>query len=230
MKYFTITFLLLCSIVSPAQTPKQILAQVNKKFNRVNDYTADIHLTFNLPSIKMQAIDGKVFFKKPSKYRVRTKGIVFLPKQNPYTSMAALNDTNSFDTFIAGEEKIGGKMTTIIKVSPNNENDLILGKFWIDRDNNIILRSQLTTRSAGTISIENTYGVNANVAYALPDRMTMTVDMSKFKVPKMVAADINTKSTGSAQTSQKGTGVIQLTYSHYSINQKVPDSVFTDQE
>ena len=231
MRYFIIIYFLLLSLFASAQTPKQILTAVNKKFNKVNDYSANIHLTFHLSSINIQPIDGKVFFKKPNKFRIRTKGIVFLPKQNPYSSVAALADTNSYDTFLAGEEKIGGTTVVVIKVSPNTEdNDLIFGKFWIDKANNVVLKSQLTTRSSGTILIESSFGPNANMTYALPDKMILTVDMSKFKIPKMVSADLNSKAAPAADAPKKGTGVITLAYSNYVINQKVPDSVFTEED
>jgi len=223
--------LLVCiSCILKAQSPKQSLAAVNQRFAKVNDYSANIHLAFNLPSVNIQPIDGKVYFKKPSKFRIKTKGIVFLPKQNPYYNLTALADTNSYTAFTTGEEVIGGVKVTVIKVSPNaDDNDLILGKFWIDKGRNLVLKSQLTTKSAGTILIESAYGPNANIAYALPDKLTMSVDMTKFKIPKMVSADINSKPSHGANEPRKGTGVITLSYSGYAINQKVPDSVFTEE-
>lgn len=225
-----ISALMVIGMSASAQSPKQILAKVNEKFAKVNDYSANIHLQFELPSINLQPIDGKVFFKKPAKFRIRTKGIVFLPKQNPYYSLSALADTNSYTAINTGEEKIGSVNAVIVQVLPNGgDNDLILGKFWIDRVNSVVLRSQLTTKSSGTILVDNSYGASSSIAYALPDRMTVTVDMAKFKVPKMVSADINSKSTHTANDSKKGTGVIKLSYSSYAINQKVPDSVFTEE-
>jgi hypothetical protein len=225
---FMFLFIISSSVFS--QSPKQRLALVNQKFAKVNDYSATIHLQFNLPSINMEAIDGKVFFKKPSRFRIKTKGIIFLPKQNPYYSLSALTDTNSYTAINSGEEKIGSTMTVIIQVLPNGgDNDLILGKFWIDKVNNLVLKSQLTTKSSGTIQMENNYGLNSSVAYALPDKMTVTVDMAKFKVPKMISADINAKSNRDPKASAKGTGVIILSYSGYAINQKLPDSVFIEQ-
>jgi hypothetical protein len=230
MRRFITILLSSLAITVSAQSPKQILAAVNQKFMKVNDYSANIHLVFNLPSVTIQPIDGKVYFKKPTKFRIKTKGIIFLPKQNPYYSLAALADTNSYTAFTTGEEKIGGTTVTVIKVSPNaDDNDLILGKFWIDPKQSLVLKSQLTTRSSGTIQLESSYGPNSNTAYALPDKMTLSVDMTKFKIPKMVAADINSKSTHPANEPRKGTGVITLSYSSYAINQKVPDSVFTEE-
>jgi outer membrane lipoprotein-sorting protein len=230
MKARIIAALLILSVSAQAQSPKQILAKVNQKFAKVNDYSANIHLSFELPSINMEPIDGKVFFKKPTKFRIRTKGIIFLPKQNPYYSLSTLADTNAYTAISSGEEKIGGTAAEIIQVIPNGgDGDLILGKFWIDRANSVVLRSQLTTKSSGTILIDNLYGPASSMAYALPDKMIITVDMAKFKVPKMISADINSKSTHTANESKKGTGVIKLSYSAYAINQKLPDSVFTEE-
>jgi hypothetical protein len=230
MRYSFFIALFLLSISASAQSPKQILAKVNQKFAKVNDYSANIHLQFDLPSVNMQPIDGKVFFKKPAKFRIRTKGIIFLPKQNPYYSLSTLIDTNSYTAINTGEEKIGNTVAVIIQVLSNGgDNDLILGKFWIDKVNNVVLKSQLTTKSSGTIQLESSYGVNSSIAYALPDKMTVTVDMAKFKVPKMISADINAKTNHAANANPKGTGVIILSYSGYAINQKLPDSVFVEE-
>jgi hypothetical protein len=229
MKFRLIIILLAASMAVAAQSPKRTLALVNQKFARVNDYSANIHLQFNLPSVNMQPIDGKVFFKRPAKFRIKTRGIIFLPKQNPYYSLSTLADTNSYTAINTGEEKIGSTTAVIIQVLPNaGDNDLILGKFWIDKVNNVVLKSQLTTKSSGTIQLESSYGPNSQILYALPDKMTVTVDMAKFKVPKMISADINAKANHDSTGNAKGTGVIILSYSAYLVNQKLPDAVFVE--
>jgi len=113
-------------------------------------------------------------------------------------------------------------------VIPNSEGDLILGKFWIDTKRAIVLKSQWTTKSNGTIQIENFFGTN--MAYALPDKMLFTVDVTKFKVPKAVAVDINSKSSPKSSNASgvKGTGKITLNFSQYTVNKKLPDAVFDE--
>ena len=214
--------------ITHAQTPKQIIASVTKKFALVNDYSAVINMQFDIPSVNLQKIDGKVFYKKPNKFRIKTQGIVFLPKQNPYFAITALADTNSFTAILSGEEKINNSNTSIINVIPNSEGDLILGKFWIDTKRAIVLKSQWTTKSNGTIQIENFFGTN--MAYALPDKMLFTVDVTKFKVPKAVAVDINSKSSPKSPKASgaKGTGKITLSFSQYTVNKKLPDAVFDE--
>jgi len=210
-----------------AQTPRQLIAQVNQKFAKVNDYSADLEMKFDIPAVKIENISGKVFYKRPDKFRIRTKGIIFLPKQNPYYSMQSIADTNSFMAVATGTEVISGVTATVVNVIPNNNNgDLILGKFWIDAVQKVILKSQLTTKSNGTIGIENTYG--NKLPYALPDKIIFTIDVAKFKIPKALAVDINSKTKAADTGSAKGVGVISLRFGNYAINTKLKDTVFTE--
>lgn len=214
--------------IAHAQTPKQIIASVTKKFALINDYSAIINMQFDIPSVNLQKIEGKVFYKKPNKFRIKTQGIIFLPKQNPYFAITALADTNSFTAILSGEEYVNNSNTSIINVIPNSEGDLVLGKFWIDTKRAIVMKSQWTTKSNGTIQIENFFGENAT--YALPEKMLFIVDVTKFKVPKAVAVDINSKSLPKSPnvSGAKGTGKITLNFSQYTVNKKLPDAVFDE--
>lgn len=213
--------------ISFAQNPKEIIAKVNQNFSKVKDYAADIAMQFQIPGVNIEPISGKVYYKTPDKFRVKTKGIVFLPKQNPYYALAMLKDTNAYTAISSGTEKIGGINCAVINVIPNSEMDLILGKFWIDYAKGVVMKSQLTTKSNGTIIIENSYGTMTQ--YALPDKIVFTVDMTKFKVPKAVAVDLNSKSKSNKNESGRGTGTIQLLFTKYTLNQKLSDAVFTEQ-
>lgn len=228
MKKLFYTFLLLTCHLCEAQNPKDVIARVNNTFSKVKDYSADIAMNFSIPGVNIQPITGKVFYKLPDKFRVKTKGIIFLPKQNPYYSLALLKDTNAYTAISTGTEKVGPINCTVVNIIPTAENDLILGKFWIDATRGLIMRSQLTTKSNGTIVIDNAYGNSS--AYGLPDKIVFTVDVTRFKVPKAVAVDINSKSTTKTSGSDKATGVITLQFSNYQLNQKLSDSVFTEKE
>lgn len=211
-----------------AQTPKQIIAQVNQNFSRVKDYAADINMKFQIPGVNIEPVSGKVYYKTPDKFRVKAKGIVFLPKQNPYYSLTLLRDTNSYTAILGGTEKLEQQNCSIIHVIPGMEADLILGKFWIDPAKGVVMKSQLTTRLNGTVTIENRYGNMER--FALPDKIVFTVDMTKFKVPKAVAVDLNSKSKVNKNESDKGTGTIELQFSNYALNQQLKDDVFIQEQ
>ena len=227
LKYKLFLFLIWCYVTNgSAQTPEELIAKVNKNFAGVKDYSADLMMNFSIPGVNIEPMAGKVFFKQPDKFRVRTKGIVFLPKQNPYYALALLKDTDAYTAVSGGMEEIQAVSCTVINVIPSGENDLILGKFWIDAANGLVIKSQLTTKSNGTVSIENTFG--SMRTFALPDKIVFTIDVAKFKVPKAVAVDLNSKSAPKSGGNPKGTGIISLQFSKYVLNKKMTDDVFKD--
>ncbi|MBK9731047.1 MAG: hypothetical protein IPO83_07145 [Chitinophagaceae bacterium] len=219
-----LVLLLLTANFLLAQSPNEVITSVNNRFSKVNDYTANVNVSCNISFIKIEPINAKVFYKRPDKFRVKSTGILILPKQNANFYFTALADTNSFTAVKTGEEMIGGVQVQVINVIPSADtSDLILGKFWIDNVKGLVLKSQLTTKSQGTILVENVYG--SMKEYALPDKMLFTVDVGKFKIPKALAADLN--HTANNKTSQgDNKGRITLTFSGYAVNKGVSNDVF----
>jgi len=221
-KSILLSFFILHSsfLIVSGQTPTQIIHTVNQRFSTVSDYKADVHVLCNIPAIKIDAINAKVFYKRPDKFKVKAAGILILPKQNVNFLFTTLADTGNYTAVKTGEEILSGVTTQVINVIPNKDtSDLILGKFWIDVQRGLVLKSQLTTKSQGTILIENTFGSMA--AYALPDQMVFTVDTKKFKLPKALAMDINSSSREKELETDDGKGRVTLTFSNYIINKGV---------
>lgn len=224
MKIFLPILFLLSTSISWAQSPNEVINAVNYRFSKVNDYTANVNVACNIAFIKIEPINAKVFFKRPDKFRVKSTGILILPKQNANFYFTALADTNSFTAVKTGEEVLEGVKVQVINVIPHADtSDLILGKFWIDYPNGLVLKSQLTTKSQGTIQMQNIFG--SMKEYALPDKMLFTVDVGKFKIPKALAADINRSSTSTTSPGDNK-GRITLTFSGYAVNKGVSDEVF----
>ncbi len=227
LRFLMINGILLFCLQGMAQkTSNQLMYGVYQKMNLTKDYSADVNIRVDLPFIRMLPVDAQVNYKQPDKFRVKSTGIAILPKQGFSDFSKTISDTNSYSAFIAGNEKIGTVITTIVNIIPNADtSDLVLGKFWIDPTRNIVLRSQLTTKSNGTILINYFYG--AQVAYGLPDSLQFTVDVKKFKIPKGVSADINnTKTPESTQGKEPKKGNIYITIKNYKVNKGIDDSVF----
>ncbi len=228
-----ICWLLLCilSLQAKAQDDsKRLIRELNRKFYSLNDYSANIAMKFDIPGVKMNNMSGKVFFKKPNKFRIRAKGIFFLPKQNPMQNISTMFlDTAAYTTVISGYEVIDNRKCAIINMIPlKNENELILGKFWVDMTNPLVIKSQITTRNNGTIETQNYFG--DMMQYALPSKIVINVETSKIKVPKMMAMDLKKKSADKAKLNEKEKGKIELNFSDYKINTKIPDQVFTEKD
>jgi outer membrane lipoprotein-sorting protein len=208
-----------------AQTPNQLINGVNEKFKKVNDYTAAVKVACDIPFIRIDPINGKVYYKKPDHFKVKSTGILILPKQNINFYYTAIADTLNYTAVKSGEEVIAGKKTQVISVIPHTDtSDLVLGKFWIDETESLVLKSQLTTKSQGTILIEEFYSDMRQ--YALPEKMIFTVDVQKFKVPKIIAVDINKTATADKNAAKDQKGKITLTFSSYEVNKGIDNNVF----
>jgi hypothetical protein len=171
----------------------------------------------------MSNINAKVFYKQPGKFKMKAKGIFFLPKQNPLQNiMEMLKDTAGYQAISSGKEN-GWAVINIIPTK--SMGDLVLGKFWIDEAKMLIMKSEITTKNNGTVITENKFGTNA--AYALPDEIKIIMDVNKFKIPKMLALDSNRKKQVDANpTAKKESASIVLKFTNYAINKKLDDSNF----
>ena len=88
------------------------------------------------------------------------------------------------------------------------------------------MRTETTTRNDGTVLMDLAYGKYEQ--YALPDKVTIFMDLKDYKLPEGIAVDYNTVSTPANPDkkvkSQKGS--IQISYLKYAINTGLSDDVF----
>lgn len=205
-----------------------ILQQVVQKLNTVKDYSVEANIKANIPLIKIMPVTASIYFKQKDKFKVVSKGIAILPKQGFTDVNAFLMNKGSYMAVSGGVKTINEIKTNLISVIPTGEtSEIILAKLWIDTKRDVIIRSQVTTRSSGTVLVDYSYG--AEVQYGLPNQLVFTIDVKKFKMPKSVAADLNKTDKQKQKTAdkdQKGTITIKLT--NYKVNKGISDNVFKE--
>ena len=155
-KYLTLGIAVLAVNLIQAQSSSSMLLSVYNKFAKVQSYKAKVEMTFTIPGVAMKPVIGMVEYKKPSEYRIKTQGISFMPKQSPLYAWTKLSDTTKYDAYEGGKETINGKENIIINLIPHNDSDLVLAKFWIHPQSLLISKSQITTKSNGTVTTMNT--------------------------------------------------------------------------
>jgi len=204
--------------VDAQQTPNQLLRHVQLKMLAVQDYSVQANIRADIPLIKILPVNATIYFEQPDKLKIESKRISILPKQGFSDLAKIIRDSTSFTAVLTGFERIGTMQTQQVSVIPSVDlGDLVLAKFWIDTSNSLIIKSQLTTRSSGTLSIEYFYG--SQKAYGLPDRMVFTVDVKKFKIPKALATDLQTSSTVQERKDKSpNKGIIEINLTNYKIN------------
>lgn len=221
---FVLLFLVLTPFAAQTQNPKALMYQCFTKFSQLYDFKSDVVIQFDVPRVNIQQTKGKLFYKKPNKFRIKLMGIAFLPKQNPFESINNLSDTNNYIAVKVGEEIIEQKKMDIINIIPTNNSDLITGKFWVNKIESIIYQYELTTRSSGTMFVQQLFSTQKK--FGLPDQILFSFDVAKFKVPKGVALDINSKKKSEQDT--RKTGTIKMIFTNIATNIKVKDEEFVD--
>ncbi len=221
-----VLLLISCPDSAAQKTPNQLLLNVYGKMMKVKDYSVEASIRADIPLIKILPVNAVVYFKQPDKFKVDSKSIAIMPKQGFSDLSKIIRDSTTYTAFFTGKEKIGTSLTQIISLIPSvDTGDLVLAKFWIDYARNLVIRSQLTTRSSGTIQID--YFYTSQIGYGLPDRMIFTVDVKKFKVPKAIATDIqNPQSKPKANEKDSKKGVIEIDLKNYKINKGLKDAFF----
>ena len=225
MKNFLTLLIIAIQFGVTSQEADDILSKVVTKLNTVKDYTVTANVKANIPMIKILPSKATIYFKQKDKFKVVSKGIVILPKQGFTEINTFLANKKSYIAVAGDTSKIGGVMTKLITVIPNGESsEIVLAKLWIDTKRSVIMKSQITTKSNGSVNTTYTYG--DKVSFGLPSQLVFEIDVKAFKLPKSVAADIN-KTTTDKKVKPNNKGVITITLTDYKVNTGLSDALFT---
>ena len=220
---FLILSLVFVSSLSFAQQSKTLNAVV-VKLNSVKDYTVNARVVAAVPMIKIKEVNAVLYFKQKDKFKIDAKGIAVLPKQGFIELNKFLTNTSKYMAIESTGKVIGGVSTLMVTVIPTDEStDIILAKLWIDSKKNLILASQLTTKSSGVMTTNYTYTDQAQ--FGLPSTMVFEIDVKRFKMPKSVAANIHqTDKRDDSKKDKQGKITVYLT--GYKVNKGISDNIF----
>lgn len=212
---------------SAGQTAEDIINKVKAKLEKVNDYEAKGKMKTNVVFIKAPIANVKVYYKKPNKLRINNEsGISFVPKGSVNISLNNIFiNTEGFDIIDVGKE--AGTNLRIIKLLPKDENaEVVLSTVYVDELQYVIKKAKTTTRENGTYELELTYGKYAE--YGLADKVSFSFNTKDYKLPKGITFDYDdgSKKEEPADKLKNKKGKVEITYSAYTINKGVPDSVF----
>lgn len=224
MKSVFLFVFILTGVVGFGQTAEEILKGVINKIDLVQDYQADVQIKAAIPFIKVPLAKATIYFKQKDKFKVESKGIAILPKQGMSDLTGFLSNEKKYSAVLGEAKTINEHKTRLISILPSEENsEIILAKVYVSASESLIYRTVLTTKSSGTVTID--YEYNLNKKFGLPNKMTFTVDIKKFKMPKSVASDIrNNEKEKKYKDNEKGT--IVLIFSNYLVNKGISDDVF----
>jgi outer membrane lipoprotein-sorting protein len=209
-----------------SQTVEEVIQQVRAKLEKVNDYEAKGKMKTNVTFIKIPVATVTIYFKRPDKLRIKNqKGMSFIPKGSVNLNLGSILTTGgNYDFIDVGRE--AGTNLRIIKLLPRDENaEIVLSTLHIDEKQMVIKKAKTTTRENGTYELEMTYGKYAE--YGLADKVIFSFNTKDYKLPKGVTFDYDDGTKDKTPDKLKNKkGKVEITYSSYTINKGVPDSVF----
>ena len=215
------------SVAVNAQNAEELILGVKQKLEKVNDYEASGKMKMNVVFIKAPVANVKVYFKKPDKLKIiNESGISLVPKGSINISMGnIIGNTGGSDIIDAGKDDKTG--LRIVKLLPKDENaNVVLSILYIDEKQLLIKKAKTTTKENGTYELEMTYGRYAG--YGLADKVIFSFNTKDYKLPKGVSFDYDDGS-GKQPDANKGKdnkGIIEMSYSSYTINKGVADDIF----
>ena len=229
-KYY---LLLLCILISlsfqaKAQNVTALVQNVKNKLDKVNDYEAAGKMKTNTAFLKVPIANVKVYYKKPGQLKIKNeKGFSFIPKGAVNINMSNILSSGKYTVLDAGADKIGGIAVKVVKLLPEDDNaDVVLSTLYIDETNLVILKAKTTTRDNGSYELEMSYGKYAS--FGLPDKIVFSFNTKDYKLPKGITFDYDdgSKKEQPVDKLKDKKGKVEISYSSYTINKGVPDSVF----
>jgi outer membrane lipoprotein-sorting protein len=215
--------------VSSAQKkdPDQVLDEVKKTFNQVQDYVVDVNIKVDVDFIKMPETKATIYYKQPDKVHLESESFALLPREGLDVSpMGLLKE--KYTAIYQKEDTVDGDKTDVIKVIPlEDESNVVLTTLWVDETKHIIRKVQSTLKVGGTFSIELKYD-NPKIDYPLPSSMIFTFNIEKMNLPKGMSGELNDNKDKDEK--KKTTGKVYVTYSNYKVNKGIPDSVFEEKK
>jgi len=214
MKILLYAITLCIPFMSFGQSSDEVITKLQAKFKKVKEYTVKAQIDTRLPFIKMLPVSAQILYKQPDVFKVESKGIAIIPRQGFDQIGKLINNSGAFTVVPQGTAELQGVLTQVVTLIPNQDTgEVLVGKLWIDPVKIVVLKSQLTTRSNGTVSADFVYGTQA--VNALPDKITFSIDTKKFKIPKAMTGDMNSSARPKPETPSDTKGSITIYLSNY---------------
>ena len=225
MKIFTSILVLLFSINLCSQQTndaEKLLEEIKEKYEEINDYQVKVHIHVDVDFLKIPDKNATVYFKRPDKFRIKTKGFVMLPKKGVIFVPTDFIEGEYSTISLSKDEN-----TAVMKIIPYDpESDLILSTLWIDIKKKRIIAVDANTKNAGSYKVDLSYADNH---FDLPSVINIFFDIREFELPISFTGKFIKKEIKKAKD-EETKGNVTIRYSDYKINEGIDDKIFIKME
>ena len=232
-------FLLYSFLFSDENKEDYYIRKTNEKFNEVNDYQVEMVIRVKVPAFRMPKKKYKVFYKKPNKIKIKSKGFGILPKTGLFTSPNDNFDNLKNITMIYDEDLSnhvvlkGDLIVDSLKFDMPNEYSRItfdpIVEVKIDTINWVIKNVTTKLDSLKLFQINNNYDIY-NDKYYMPKESIVKYFIKDKKLFNWINKDAsNVIGQGKELANRNDSiveGTITVEYNNYKINKGIKDKIF----
>jgi outer membrane lipoprotein carrier protein len=189
LKYLLIIFAISISGIANSQDAQEIIRKVQSKYDKINDAKATFSQSIS-GSGKANNSSGTIYIKKGNQYRIEAGGQIVItdgktswsysPRKKQVVIDNYKDDVNTFSpnkflfnypenfySDLEAEEKLSGKDTYVIKLTPRNKGSVKSAKIWIDKDESVIRKIQIVTTESTSVYTLKDISFDAGVSGSL---------------------------------------------------------------
>ena len=232
-------FLLYSFLFSDENKEDYYIRKTNEKFNEVNDYQVEMIIRVKVPAFRMPKKKYKVFYKKPNKIKIKSKGFGILPKTGLFTSPNDNFDNLKNITMIYDEDLSnhvvlkGDLIVDSLKFDMPNEYSRItfdpIVEVKIDTINWVIKNVTTKLDTLKLFQINNNYDIY-NDKYYMPKESVVKYFIKDKKLFNWINKDAsNVIGQGKELANRNDSiveGTITVEYNNYKINKGIKDKIF----
>ena len=217
----------------------RLINKTQMQYELVSAYSAKLEVSLKIPAFRMPKKKYKVFFKKPNKLKIKSRGFGVLPKTGIFTSPRDNFDNLdgkyiNYEFLDKSKNKImisGDLITDSLKVDMPNEYarltfipkvDVIIDtSFWV-------ITSVITRIDTLKLFELNNNFENVGGNFLMPTRTIVQYYIKDAKLSKMLSGKINesVKINNIDNVGDMVQGTIEVNYFDYKININLDDSLF----
>ena len=220
MKRITCCLLVVCAAAAWAAPAKLSGASILRRAlgisTAIQDYTADVTVTVDMPQVKVPRRQARVYFKRPDKTAIDSQGLVMIPRKALVPGNLGPEILKGTQVMLAGTKRENGVPVYALKVARTGEmrsSDRLL--LWVRGDRWTVERMQ--TQSAGKTEVSVTWEYQRiGGKYWMPRRVVATLAGPHGGPP----------AAASKQPQRPGT--VTVVFDHVRVNSGLKDSLFVE--
>ncbi len=198
------------------------LDSLERKYSTLKDYTADVHVHFDMEGFKAPDMQAKLYFKTPDKMKVESKKVFFFPKEGGFFNFFMFKKED-FEIKLLERLTYDSRQVVKLKLTPKKpKRDIQDFVLTVDIDRNLVREMNISSFEGREVKASIEYGQFSD--FDLPTRIELRLD-----IPFNESREIR-EFGQSAERTKRVTGKVEITYSNYKVNSGLSDKIFKETE